>query len=155
MVRVEERAFPATYQSHFSGQKAVEEATSVHANLVSLSILRQCRPDGFDGFHGIHLGVMPDNNPDFPAAPFASKVLLVETAQSLADASRRGLIQNHPADGILTTPAWLPAERQRIKRHLPAGGLSNAADGNYDLLVASLRTPLRTSRRNRARSPAR
>lgn len=142
--------------NEFRTSFAVEEATNVHANLVSLSILRQCHPDRFDAFVGIHLGVMPDNNPLFPAAPFASRVLLIETIRTLADASRCGLIQNHPAPDILAAPDWLPAERQLVKRYLSAGGLSNAPDGNYDLLVASTATPSRaTPRRGRARPTTR
>lgn len=141
--------------NEFRTSFAVEEATNVHSNLVSLSILRQCRSDSFEAFHGIHLGVMPDNNPDFPAAPFASRVLLVETSQTLADASRRGLIQNHPAADILQRPAWLPGERRLLKRYLPDGGLSNAPARNYDLLVASMVPTGRSARGTRRSSTAR
>ncbi|MBI1394490.1 MAG: hypothetical protein GC151_00810 [Betaproteobacteria bacterium] len=124
--------------NEFRTNFAVEEATSVHANLVALTILRQCERESFEAFEGIHLGVMPDNNPDHPSAPYAAKLLLVETEQSLPEAAHRGLIQNHAEDGLMTLAGWLPAERQRLARHLVPGCLSNDPDPAYDLLVADV-----------------
>ncbi len=116
---------------------AVEEATSVHANLVALSILRQRDPGSFDVFDGIHIGVMPDNNPDHPSAPYAARVVLIGTTMTLQEAARAGLIQNHPEATLESHAGWGAHERRLLRKYHPLDAVGNAPDGIYDLLVAS------------------
>ncbi len=115
---------------------AVEEATSVHANLVVLSILRQCDPSSFAAFRGIHLGVLPENNPRHHAAPYAARLLMIETARTLAQAAQAGLIQNHPVASVDAHPGWTAAERRLLRRH-SIEAVSNEPEPDYGLLIAS------------------
>lgn len=122
--------------NEFRTSFAVEASTSVHASLVALTILRQCTPETFEAFVGIHLGVMPDNNPDHPSSPYGARLLLIDASQTLAEAAHRGLIQNHAETTLAAHPGWQAGERRRLKRYLGPGTLSNAPDPRYDLLVA-------------------
>lgn len=125
---------------------AVEEATSVHANLVSLSILRQRDPESFDAFDGVHMGVLPDNNPAHPSAPYAARVVLFATGMTLAEAARAGLIQNHPADALAAHPGWGSRERRWLAKYHPLDAVANAPDGIFDLLVSSAPAKARAQR---------
>lgn len=121
--------------NQFRTNFAVEEATSVRANMVSLSILRRLNADTYEGFHGIHAGVTPDNNPDFPSAPYAAKLLLIETGMTLAAAARAGLVQSHAATQFPNLAGIGAAERQLLKRHFDPTRLANDADPTYGLLI--------------------
>lgn len=135
--------------NEFRTSFAVEATTSVHASLVALTILRQCAPDSFEAFQGIHLGVMPDNNPDHPSSPYSARLLLVDATQTLAEAAQQGLIQNHEEATLHAHPGWTRAEKRLLGRYLGEGALSNAPDPRYDLLVTG---PARAARGTRRRA---
>ena len=122
--------------NEFRTSFAVEEAVSTRANIVVLSILRPCDPPSLATLEGVHLGVTPDNNAEWPAVPCAAKVVLAETSRDLADAARAGLIQNHPLATITRVPGWSAAERRQLDRLDLPSRLAGACDAKYGFLLA-------------------
>lgn len=122
--------------NEFRTSFAVEEAVSTRANIVVLSILRPCDPPSLAALEGVHLGVTPDNNADWPAVPYAAKVVLAETSRDLADAARAGLIQNHPLATITRVPGWSATERRQLDRLDLPSRLAGECDAKYGLMLA-------------------
>lgn len=122
--------------TEFRTSLAVEATTSVRANQVSLSVLRPCRAGSSAALHGIHAGVLPDNNPDFPLTPYAARLLLIETTLTLAQAAQRGLVQNHPAADVPRLKGWGAGERALLKLHYGPCLQRNTLDPRYGLLIS-------------------
>jgi hypothetical protein len=135
--------------NEFRTSFAVEEAVSTRANIVVLSILRPCDPPSLATLEGVHLGVTPDNNADWPAVPYAAKVVLAETSRELADAARAGLIQNHPLATITRAPGWTAAERRQLDRLDLPSRLAGGCDAKYGLMLAGPAASQRATARRR------
>ncbi len=116
---------------------AVEDTVSSRSTIVVLSVLRPCLSSSLAALDGIHVGVMPDNNPDFPARPYAGAQVLIETSRALADAARAGLIQNHALGDLLRAPAWSKPELALLKRIDVAARLAAQPDPRYGLYVVA------------------
>lgn len=123
--------------NEFRTSFAVEETVSARSNIVVLSVLRPCEPPSLSALEGIHVGVVPDNNPDFPDMPYAAAQVLVATSRSLTDAARAGLIQNHSASALLDGPAWNDAERVLLCRIDAVRRLAAGVDPRYGLFMVA------------------
>lgn len=130
---------------------AVEEAVSSRANIVVLSVLRPCEPPSLAALEGVHVGVTPENNPDFPSAPYAARLVLVETGRTLADAAKSGLIQNHPVGDLADAPGWTAEERRRLRSLDVIARLGIGCDARYGLLVAGRHAPAAPAANRRRR----
>lgn len=144
--------FHVVGHNEFRTSFAVEEAVSTRANIVVLSVLRPCEPPSLATLEGVHVGVTPDNNPDWPGMPYAAKVVLAETQRDLPEAARAGLIQNHPVATLAKSPGWSAAERKQIGRlDLPAR-LAAECDPRYGLMLAGASPASSRAPRRRVRT---
>ncbi len=123
--------------NEFRTSFAVEETVSARSNIVVLSVLRPCEPPSLSALEGIHVGVIPDNNPDYPDLPYAAAQVLVETSRSLGEAARAGLIQNHSLNDLLRAPAWNEAERALLGRVDVIRRLAAGVDPRYGLFMVA------------------